>query len=334
MVGRVGLMLIVAGALLGACTSWGRSVAGTGAAGTGTAVGVAIAMGEAGMAGTGPTGADAGAGSAGLPGAAKSDGCGRDPQQPLMTQVRYSIMVTAAPAGYVARELYAWLPDAYDQDRAYPTIFVAPGCGANGDNAIQVSTATRGDAIIIGLQRSPQSSNPGCFMTESATSPEIAYFDEVVAQVEARFCVDENHLFMEGFDSGSWLTNLIGCARGNLLKGQGNAAGCAPPLPTCTGPIAMMGVTNDPDPFNSFQCGTDNRDRIAALNGCSTTTTPYDAGPNVMAAKGGVLDCTQLTGCMPGKPVVWCRTTNLGHNDGSITGLSTYGFWRFWRALP
>jgi hypothetical protein len=63
-------------------------------------------------------------------------------------------------------------------------------------------------------------------------------------------------------------------------------------------------------------------------------TTPYDPGPNVTAAKGGALECTQFVGCMPGKPVVWCRTTNLGHNDGSITGLSTYGFWKFWSALP
>jgi hypothetical protein len=61
---------------------------------------------------------------------------------------------------------------------------------------------------------------------------------------------------------------------------------------------------------------------------------PYDPGPKVMAKSGGVLECTQFKGCMPGKPVVWCRTTNLGHNDGSSTGLSTFGFWDFWMALP
>src|SRR5262249_16286122 len=102
----------------------------------------------------------------------------------------------------------------------------------------------------------------------------------------------------------------------------------------CTGPIAMMGVTNDPDPFNPFECGTDNRNRIAALNGCSMTTMPYDPGPNVMAARGGVLQCTQLTGCMPGKPVVWGRTPNPGPNAGSTPGTSPYGFWGFWTALP
>jgi hypothetical protein len=37
---------------------------------------------------------------------------------------------------------------------------------------------------------------------------------------------------------------------------------------------------------------------------------------------------------MPGKPVVWCRTTKLDHNDGSNTGISTYGFWDFWMSLP
>jgi hypothetical protein len=31
---------------------------------------------------------------------------------------------------------------------------------------------------------------------------------------------------------------------------------------------------------------------------------------------------------------VWCTTTGLGHNDQQCTGLSTFGFWNFWMALP
>ena len=73
------------------------------------------------------------------------------------------------------------------------------------------------NAIIIGLQQSAKVTGRDCFMTESATSPEIPYFEATLMAVEAKFCVDKSHLFMEGFSSGSWLTNLIGCAHGNLL---------------------------------------------------------------------------------------------------------------------
>ncbi|MES1174144.1 MAG: hypothetical protein ABUL62_07420 [Myxococcales bacterium] len=36
----------------------------------------------------------------------------------------------------------------------------------------------------------------------------------------------------------------------------------------------------------------------------------------------------------PGYPVVWCTTTGQGHTDQVETGLSTFGFWKFWSSLP
>ena len=30
----------------------------------------------------------------------------------------------------------------------------------------------------------------------------------------------------------------------------------------------------------------------------------------------------------------FCTTTGLGHNDQVGTGLSTFGFWKFWSSLP
>jgi poly(3-hydroxybutyrate) depolymerase len=305
----------------------------TGAAGTGSATGTAGTTGAAGTgSATGGAGTTGGAGSGGLPGAVKTAGCGMEPptaQGAPMTYTKYTIMVGTNP-----RDYWIWLPANYDKSKAYPTVFIGPGCGGRGNQGIPMFKASGDKAVLIGLDASPKVTGRDCFMTESPTSPELPYFDAVVAEVSAKLCLDKAHFFMEGFSSGSWLANLLGCARGNVIKAQGNASGCTPPLPTCTGPIAMMGVTNDPDPNNSYQCGMQNRDRIATLNGCTKETMPYDPGPMVKATNGGVLECTQFKGCMPGKPVVWCRTTNLGHNDGSNTGISTFGFWDFWMSLP
>jgi hypothetical protein len=33
-------------------------------------------------------------------------------------------------------------------------------------------------------------------------------------------------------------------------------------------------------------------------------------------------------------PTVFCTTTGQGHNDQVATGISTFGFWKFWMGLP
>jgi polyhydroxybutyrate depolymerase len=306
-------------------------VTGTGGS-TGTVGGSGGMSGATGTAGTtatgGATGTAGAMGTAGASGGVKSDGCNMEPGQALMSFVKYTIMVGTAP-----RDYYVRLPANYDKAHTYPTVFVGPGCGGNGASTIPIEKASGETAIVIGLQQSAKVTGRDCFMTESAMSPEIPYFDATVAAVEAKFCIDKSHLYMEGFSSGSWLANLLGCARGNILKAQGNASGCTPPIPTCTGPIPYMAVHDSGDGNNSYMCGTQNRDRILKLNGCAMTNKPYEPGPMVVAPAGKTISCVQYD-CPAKYPAVFCTTTGLGHNDGSITGASTYGFWKFWSALP
>ena len=128
---------------------------------------------------------------------------------------------------------------------------------------------------------------------------------------------------MSGFSSGSWLTNLIGCARGNVLRGQGNAAGGPPPIPECTGPIAAIMAHDVGDGSNTIEQGRATRDRLRELNGCTETTMPWDAQ---------FPDCVEYQGCMAGYPLVWCETEGMGHSEN--IPISTTGFWKFWSALP
>jgi hypothetical protein len=82
------------------------------------------------------------------------------------------------------------------------------------------------------------------------------------------------------------------------------------------------------DGNNSFACGMQNRDRILKLNGCTTDTMPYDPGT------GKPNNCVIYKNCTGMQPVVWCPTTGQGHSDQVATGLSTFGFWKFWSSLP
>jgi poly(3-hydroxybutyrate) depolymerase len=312
----------------------------TGSAGSTGTAGTTGAAGATGSAGTGPH--DGGTGSADAGHVMASAGCGKPAGQALMTFVKYNEMITASAlvtAKWQPRDYFVWLPANYDPNHAYPTVFVGPGCGGTGDKGIPIQNASGNDAIVIGIDPDPPAEGRQCFNSETYPDPEVPYFDQTLQTVEDTFCVDKSRLFIEGFSAGSWMANLIGCVDGGLggvIRGQGNASGCMQGVPagTCKGPIAYIAGHDKNDGNNSYGCGTSNRDRIIKLNGCTTQTMPYDPGPMVKATAGATMDCVQYMGCMPGYPVVFCTTTGLGHNDQVMTGLSTYGFWKFWMALP
>jgi len=251
--------------------------------------------------------------------ATPSVGCGTVATDAPDTYVQHMITV-----GEHMREYYVRLPAGYDPSRAYPTAILGAPCGGDGNNVIPLYEASGPNAIIIGLSPSEEVAGRDCFMTESPTSPEIDFFDAVLAATKQGYCVDESRVYVAGFSSGSWLSNLLGCARGDVIRAQGNAAGGPPPLPECTGPIAAIMAHDVGDGSNTIDLGRQTRDRLRELNGCTEQTLPWD--PEFP-------DCVAYQGCMPDSPLVWCETNNgMGHSEN--VPISTDGFWKFWSALP
>jgi poly(3-hydroxybutyrate) depolymerase len=278
--------------------------------------------------------------------AVPSDGCGKDPGQALMTYVKYMEMVTGVTTKQAPRNYYVWLPNNYDPKRAYPTVFVGPGCYSDGAHGIQIQVASGDNAIVIGLDPSTSVDPEGrqCFDSQTLpNNPEIPYVEQTVAKVEAAFCVDKSRLFIEGFSSGSWLSYMMGCVDGGpggLFKAQGNASGEDLGWDTknmtdgftCKGPTPWLGAHNNPDGNNGYPGG---RDHEIKMNGCTMppVTVPYDAGPMVKPPKAGVtIDCEQYMGCKV--PTIFCTTTGLGHDPQESTGITNYGMWKFWMSLP
>lgn len=252
-----------------------------------------------------------------------SGGCSKPAGQALGSYIRQT--VTGMDRVY---DLY--LPQDYDPNTVYRAIFIDHGC----DGSIPWSAMpeiTEGDAILIALraESSQNSGMPyggGCFDTGPGSNSlsEVAYFDQVLEDVSTNYCIDTKRVFMSGYSSGSWLTNLLGCVRAGVIRGQGNAAGGLPDVPECAGPIAAMLCHDMQDDQNVFAEGEKARDRILASNGCSTNTEPYDwdGDPNTEST------CVIYQGCMPGFPVVWCPSMNKGHSDQSP--VATVGMWHFW----
>jgi polyhydroxybutyrate depolymerase len=309
-------------------SSTGQSTgdAGTGAAGTSTAGGGgASSVGTSVDASGGDAAsADGGSSSDALAAVLPSMGCGKAATQDPAKYVRHTVTNST-------RVYDLWVPTGYDPMRAYRTVFIGHGC--DGSIPYPFQDASKGDAILVALrskdsQNSGQLYGGGCFDTMPVSSPEIPYFDQVLADVSANLCVDKARVFITGHSSGAWLSFLIGCARAGVVRGQANTAGALPPgAPTCTGPIAAMMMADMNDTLNAFSDSAKARDRILAANKCGTTTVPYDwdGDPKTPSV------CVQYQGCLPGFPVVWCPTMGLGHSSQIPT--STVGVWRFWSQL-
>ncbi len=324
----------------GASSGSGTGVTSGDTAGTGTGASGGASSGTAASSG----GTDGGGGvttttDGGRP-SGMSAGCGQPPPstEPIGMAVLHTMDITGLAqeyvAGYTHRLYCTTMPKGYDPTKAYPVVFYGPGCGAT---ACEGSSFTgRTDILYVqaissadakGANLVPTGSSPGCFQTgrtSTVDSPELNYFDQVMAQVQANYCTDKGRVFAAGTSSGGWLSNYLGCARGNVIRGIAADSGGIPfAHPTCTGGAAAMefpgdsAVTQDPQ---GNQIGLSvARDLFIKLNGCSMTSTNMSFGS---------ASCQFYGGCS--SPVVWCNTGG-GHQAGN-NYLSPSG-WAFWSTL-
>jgi poly(3-hydroxybutyrate) depolymerase len=253
-------------------------------------------------------------------GAMPTAGCGMAATDTPATFVRHTLDVAGA-----TREYFVRLPAMYDVGRAYPVVFLWHGAGGTGmSNNVPIERSSGANAIVVGGTAlvSPTEMRTQ-WMFNNASSPDVAFFDALVAEVSARYCVDRSRLFSAGFSSGAWLSNLLGCVRGNVMRAYGVAAGGLPGggRLTCTaGGIAAWFIHDLNDTENLIAGNQMARDRLLTANGCGTTTVPDTPAP-----------CVRYEGCRDGFPVVWCQTTGAGHSvQGTISGP---GMWRFFSSF-
>jgi poly(3-hydroxybutyrate) depolymerase len=306
---------------IGAAGSTGTAGS-TGAAGT---PGTAGSTGAAGTPGTaGSTGAGGGAVS---PGGGMSAGCGKAIGAGDMPGkwVKRNITVTgvtftkpATPGGsWTNRIYYLNLPTGYDPSKKYPVMFGGGGCGGDLSNGNMAFAIYGNNSTAIQIGMSYVWPNPGgaCFSDGYADTPDLPYFDSMLKELEANYCVDTGHVFVGGYSSGGWESYMLGFARGGIVRGISPAAGGLRPAasrpPAANKPFAAIMVTGASDTTNPPDGATGSmaaRDLILQINGCQgTATAPY---PDYV---GG--NCTQYTGCPADYPVIYCRPVG-GHTDG------------------
>ena len=320
--GGVGVIPGSAGSLstAGTPTSAGTPSGGSApaAGGSAPAGAGASAGGVAGMA-TGGSAAGVGGGGGG-PVSGLTAGCGKPILDEPGKDILHNIMVKG-----VARRYWTKLPTNYDPAKPTPLVFYGPGCGASGVEGAPLDNSIKDSAMrvfVIGTG--------GCFDT-AGPEPETGYFNAVLDEVQANFCTDTAKVFVSGYSSGAWLSDLLSCTAGDRIRAIGTAAGGFKAThPPCKGnPAAMFhaGTNDGSNPITKLNAQGMNegssaaRDRLLMDNACTAETKEWD--PKFPY-------CKQYIGCK--SPVVWCQQDGVGHSNGEEVART--GWWKFWSSLP
>jgi poly(3-hydroxybutyrate) depolymerase len=256
--------------------------------------------------------------------------------------------------GWTHRNYYLKLPASYDGSTPFPVTIAGTACagsetaGANGDYSVPSEKMNvENGAIKISQSYVASNAVSSCvgFADGFTNSPEPAYLHAVIAEVEAKYCVDTSKVFINGFDAGAFQAVTAGCTNSAELRAFGVQIGGGLRLhhAPCDGhPIAAMFVVGTQDtaepigplttPVNDSSGSAPARDELLARNGCTgTDTAPW----NPTYPK-----CVTYTGCPAAYPVVWCPL-DVPHISGSVGAdaalvptYRTQGLWDFYTSLP
>lgn len=320
----------------GVLPSGGNQAMAGGGAGTAGAASLAGSGGEL------PGGGSAGAGgSTGFP-MGKTAGCqAPDPVEEPQTWITHQMTVTNLPptltpeqmTTFSDRRYFVRLPVGYDHTKAYPLVFYGPGCGAANVEGTPMMDQIKNDAIHVFLL---QKNN--CFST-GYPSPEVPYFTQALDAIQGKYCTDSSRVFVSGYSSGAWLSNMLACAMGNRIRAIGTAAGGLRKTTidnyTCPSPqagILYVGENDTENPAselddNGFEQGVIGaRDRLIQSNGCDANAAETWASNDICQI--------WKTGC-ENNPVIYCVGPGDGHGrgDGQFN-VSNQGFWELWNSLP
>ncbi len=254
--------------------------------------------GNASSGGTGTSGGSAGQGSG-------SDGCGK--QSPTGVDEEATIEV-----GGETRHFVLSVPDGYDPTSPLPLIFGFHGLNADGKaahNYLRLEQATGKPAIFV--YPSSRSSSAGWQMKEG--EGDIEFFDALVEQLTADYCIDSSRIFSTGFSHGAMFTNNLTCARIDTLRAIAPIGGSGPWFgAACSGAVPALLVHGMKDGTVLISDGEKSRDHWLGENGCGTETKAYDPDP-----------CVAYEGCTD--PVVFCAFDG-GHTVPDFAGQAVRNF--------
>ncbi len=213
------------------------------------------------------------------------------------------------------------LPTDYDPNRAYPLVFAWHARGTSGQIAASyyyVEHAAAESAIFV-YPNGLEVRGGGTGWDLSPSGYDMQFFDVLYAELTSKLCVDTQRVFSTGHSFGGYMSNAIGCYRGDVMRAIAPVAGGPPLSDDCVGAVAAWIAHGVADPTVPFAQGEATRDHWLAQNGCSTRSEPVEPSP-----------CVAYVGCDGAHPVHWCAHEEAGllqgHDWPSFAGAAIWAF--------
>jgi poly(3-hydroxybutyrate) depolymerase len=220
--------------------------------------------------------------------------------------------------GSTERTYQLVVPAAYDPSKALPLVFVFHGLGGDAKQIryyLDMEDEAAGQALFVYPEGVAQPSQGG--LTAWALE-DVNFFDAMLNDVSASLCVDRKRVFAAGHSFGAYMSNLVGCERGDVVRGIAPVSGGIV-AGACKGPVAVWLAHGDKDATVKQSESITARDHWLKVNGCEATSKPASPGA-----------CVSYDGCSPGHPVTWCSFPG-GHFP--LPAYTEQAIWDFFKAL-
>jgi poly(3-hydroxybutyrate) depolymerase len=129
--------------------------------------------------------------------------------------------VTSKDGEGVARNYLLQVPDGYRADRGYPVVFVFHGAKGTATQAhswgLQKADGAEGNAIFLFPQGKVWHGHEVGW-DDSTKGYDMVFFDNMLHDVEANYCVDTTEVFVAGFSWGGDFATALACDRGDKIR--------------------------------------------------------------------------------------------------------------------
>jgi len=192
------------------------------------------------------------------------------------------------------------LPTGYTADRAWPLVLALHPNGSDAgywDNTSgprNIRGVVENDAILVIVEAIGGNwrdySQPDLYAER--IDMELAYFDQIIDEVQSALCIDLDAQFAMGFSGGGSFSGLLGCRRTDIRAFAAGGAVIYFDEANCVGhPAAWITIgveeLNGREPF---------RDWWRDYSGCEASTMATDPSP-----------CVRYDGCAADTPVNYCE---------------------------
>jgi poly(3-hydroxybutyrate) depolymerase len=197
------------------------------------------------------------------------------------------------------------IPSTYDPNTPMRLVFGwhASGGSGMGIRSMGIPEAS-GNTIITAHPNGTRINGGATGWVLNPMGIDAALYDALFTYLTTTLCIDLSQVHSYGFSFGGYMSNMLGCIRGEQLRTISPFHAGGPSANwTCTGKVSAMISNRVDDMTVPFSDGETSRDRWLLENGCDPTMSmPVEPAP-----------CVEYFGCLNGERVLWCVEQTGGH---------------------